>query len=1003
MKTIQYHLNAVKHMGMMFILLCGVTTLIFITFFCQERKHRFSIHESAEKRNILLLQKVIENEFEENAYNLIFLANHTALHRWLNTGSPADRAAVTDLFKKLCKESGKYDQIRFLDRSGMEAIRVNYKNGTPEAVLGDQLQDKSKRYYFPEAIQLERNRIFVSPFDLNIENGEIERPFKPMIRFAMPVYNARGDIAGIILFNYLGNHLIKTLDAISDSTAGNIILLNSGGYWLKGLTPEQEWGFMFPHLKNERFALKHPAAWNEINRQDQGQFISDQAFISYATVRFTDLGLFSPDGYGHAFNPCGHVNGSYYLKVASVMSPDAFNQISYETLRDFIPYSIPVLLILLFISLGFGISINFRKKALKAIDKNEAELRSLFRSVPAGIGVVQDRIIMQANEQLCRMTGYTKEELISQNARILYPTREEFEYVGDEKYRQIRENGTGSVETRWKRKDGTMINVLLSSTPIKLNDLAYGVTFSAFDITDRTQAEEKLALSEYRHRFIVESAGDGIFTTSKQGRITSLNAAMESIIGQDRTDWLKKPFIDLISDRDKTAVKQGFQKILNGRPSLTQEIRVRPRQTETCKICECKLIPKINADSRVIGVVGFVKDITEYKMAQERAQRFETQLRHAQKMEAIGTLAGGIAHDFNNILSAIFGYAQLAERGVDDISLTKKSIAQIIKGAQRASDLVQQILTFSRQTESEKLPITLSVTMKEALKLLRASIPSTIEFKLDIDSRAKVMADPTQVHQVVMNLCTNGYHAMKDTGGTLDVSLREIDVPDTRDTHRLNRRPGPHLLLEVRDTGTGIAPDVRDRIFDPYFTTKSIGEGTGFGLALVQAIVNDHNGFLELDTAVGSGTSFKIYFPIMEDKKMSLPAPEPKPTDNTTHDHHHIMLVDDEKCIRKAYKGLLENYGFTVTAFTNGNEALAAFISQPDTYSLVLTDMTMPGMSGDRLAKEILERFPDTPIVLCTGFSENITNETVHRLGIKKLLQKPVSVSEMVGVIRELL
>jgi PAS domain S-box-containing protein len=392
-------------------------------------------------------------------------------------------------------------------------------------------------------------------------------------------------------------------------------------------------------------------------------------------------------------------------------------------------------------------------------------------------------------------------------------------------------------------------------------------------------------------------------------------------------------------------------------------------------------------------------DITQLKELEQQRHRAEAQLRQAQKMEAIGTLAGGIAHDFNNILSAILGYSELA---LDDALHERASapyIRQILKAGGRARDLVQQILTFSRQTETEAKPIQVKPIVKEALKLLRASLPSTIEIRPNIQSEAIVEADPIQIHQVIMNLCTNAGHAMRETGGTLTVTLADetLDRPFTERFRDM--APGEHLKIEVRDTGPGIAVEHMDKIFDPYFTTKEKGEGTGMGLAVVQGIVESCKGSVTVETPEDGGVSFKIHLPIIHTDE-----PVQTKLDAVVHGgSERILFVDDEPPLAELTKQLLERLGYQVTIRTSSIEALELFRSQPEEFDMVITDMTMPHMTGDRLALELMSVRPELPVVICTGYSEKITEDLLKRGNIKALILKPIIRNELLVSIRNIL
>ena len=392
-------------------------------------------------------------------------------------------------------------------------------------------------------------------------------------------------------------------------------------------------------------------------------------------------------------------------------------------------------------------------------------------------------------------------------------------------------------------------------------------------------------------------------------------------------------------------------------------------------------------------------DITQLKNMEQQRRHTEQQLRQAQKMEAIGTLAGGIAHDFNNILSAILGYSELALDDALHNRTSAKYIREVVKAGGRARDLVHQILTFSRQTEAESKPIQVKPIVKEALKLLRASLPSTIEIRLSLDSDAIVQADPIQIHQVIMNLCTNAGHAMRDQGGILTVSLTEETLP-SEFTDRYNEMtPGEYLKMVIADNGPGIPPSIMEKIFDPYFTTKQKEEGTGMGLAVVQGIVQNCRGAITVCNSEEKGAKFSVYLPIIHTtQRASVQLEAVVPGGN-----ERVLVVDDEPPLADLSKKIMERYGYRVSTRTSSIEALELFKSQPGDYDLVVTDMTMPNMTGDVLARKLMAIRPDIPVVICTGYSEKITQELLEHLNIKALVLKPIIRNELMLTIRQVL
>jgi nitrogen-specific signal transduction histidine kinase/ActR/RegA family two-component response regulator len=391
---------------------------------------------------------------------------------------------------------------------------------------------------------------------------------------------------------------------------------------------------------------------------------------------------------------------------------------------------------------------------------------------------------------------------------------------------------------------------------------------------------------------------------------------------------------------------------------------------------------------------GVFTDITERK-------RLESQLRQTQKMEAMGTLAGGIAHDFNNILSSVIGYTEIALD--DDLSPdapARSSLENVLKAGCRAKDLVKQILAFSRQTQYEKKPISLNPIVKEVLKLMRASLPSNIEIRQDILAETfKVLGDPTQILQVLMNLCTNAGYAMRERGGILEVALATIEYNQADPQRPAEMKPGTYAKLSVMDTGPGMASAVVDQIFNPFFSTKPKGEGTGLGLAVVHGIVAEHGGAIKVDSQPGRGTTFRVYLPLLADSKgTDVAADEALPRG-----YERILVVDDEEVIAQLTQKTLDRLGYTVTAVSNSRKALDLFSDDPSNYDLVITDQTMPGMTGDQLALKILSLRADIPIILCTGFSHVIDEAQAKAMRIREFIMKPIVGRDLAITVRRVL
>jgi len=514
------------------------------------------------------------------------------------------------------------------------------------------------------------------------------------------------------------------------------------------------------------------------------------------------------------------------------------------------------------------------------------------------------------------------------------------------------------------------------------------------EVAERKRAEEAARESGQRFRHLSENSPEIIYTLGYDGAFTYVNPVWEKILGHKVAEVTGKYFIDFVPEEDAKKYVRLFKRIRNKKETLMDVTGTFIHKDGSVRLFNLSGAANLDSEGKVTGMVGLLKDITEQ-------QRLQTQLQQSQKMEAVGTLAGGIAHDFNNILSAIIGYSELTLLEVPGGTKVQQNLTEVLRASQRAKDLVKQILSFSRQNEEKLKLVEVKVIIKEALKLLRASLPATIEIRQQIDPNAGIIeADPTQIHQLMMNLCTNSAAAMCEEGGLLEISLMKVDIDALSTTMYLDIEPGSYLRLSVYDTGDGMTPEVLERVFDPYFTTKEKGKGTGLGLAVVHGIVKRHRGGITVETAPGKGTAFHIYFPRVQQE---IEAVETAEVQSLPRGHECILLVDDEEDLIEIGAQMLSHLGYEVATRSDGAEALEAFRAQPERFDLVITDMTMPNLTGDRLAKELIKIRPDIPIILCTGFSERISEQKAKEIGIREFSMKPFVMRDLAETTRRVL
>lgn len=517
------------------------------------------------------------------------------------------------------------------------------------------------------------------------------------------------------------------------------------------------------------------------------------------------------------------------------------------------------------------------------------------------------------------------------------------------------------------------------------------------EIEEREKVEAELRKAAFRYRTVADFTYAWEYWESPDGSFRYISPSCERVSGYPAEAFTDDPGLlsRIVTAEDRPSWEAHRRKAISGACPHKLEFRIRAADG-TLRWIDHTCQPVTDAEGAFLGFRVSNRDISKKK-------ELEREIRQAQKMEAIGTLAGGIAHDFNNILSCIFGYAELALADAAISPQLREHLEVVFDSARRAKDLVRQILTMSRRADQEIKPLQMFLIVKEAMKLLRASLPATIAIEQDIVATDYVLADPTQIHQIVMNLCTNAFHAMREGGGTLAVSLRRqvFRQEDVSPCHDFV--PGDYLVLLVRDTGHGMDEATMEKIFDPYFTTKATGEGTGLGLSVVAGIVKNYKGYIAVSSAPGSGTTFSVYLPVRLAADAEFPPagaamPAAAPLSGTK----RIMIVDDEKLVLDLYRKILQRSMYTVSAFTGPREALAFFCRNPSEVDLVLTDLTMPEFDGLELAKRMLAIRPALPVILCTGYNEAFNRERLKEAGVAGFIQKPFAQQDLLQAIREI-
>ena len=645
------------------------------------------------------------------------------------------------------------------------------------------------------------------------------------------------------------------------------------------------------------------------------------------------------------------------------------------------------------------------KKTLaeKALSQSESHLRILVNTIPDLIWLKDpDGFYLSCNPMFERFFGAKESEIIGKT---------DFDFVDKDLADFFRENDRKAMAADSLKRNEEELTFADNGysgifetikTPMRDSDgKLIGVLGIARDITAQKQAEKELKEALLQQIEAVKAANVGLWdwdlTTNKVHYSNEWKRQIgydDSEIEDDYKEWESRVHPD-----DLLMALKKVQNNINKKAKNHQtEFRfLHKNGTYLWILAQGSVIT--DKSGQAIRMIGSHIDITERKLADREKENLRAQLTQAQKMESIGSLAGGIAHDFNNILSSIIGFTELALDDVAKGTPLEDNLQEVYTAGKRARDLVKQILAFARQSAEIRKPIQVDTIAKEVLKLIRSTIPTTIEIKENIRSRSLIMGNTSQVHQLFMNLCTNAAQAMDDAGGILEIGLTDVEINGQTALQLSELKFGNYMKVTVSDTGPGISPDIMGSIFDPYFTTKGAGEGTGLGLALVHGIVESYGGKITVDSELGKGTVFSIYLPITESREDLRPYEK----ENLPSGNERILFVDDELPIAKMGSQILARLGYRVTVRTSSVEALELFRSKSDDFDLVITDMTMPNMTGDELAMELIALKYDIPVILCTGFSKKITDEKATEIGIKAFAYKPVAKADLANTVRKVL
>ncbi|MFA6009273.1 MAG: PAS domain S-box protein [Desulfobacteraceae bacterium] len=621
---------------------------------------------------------------------------------------------------------------------------------------------------------------------------------------------------------------------------------------------------------------------------------------------------------------------------------------------------------------------------------SERKFRTFAEQAIIGISIVRDGRMIFANEGLSKIIGYSIEEFQTlENDNLLNLFHPDDGYLALDLYKSNMRGIGDTVELRAITKGGQERWLQLFSKPA-MSEEGLTIYCIIIDTTERRLVENEMT----KFKTITDKANYGASICDPHGFLIYANECFAFMHGYTVEEIIGKHVFTFHKEEQIPRLKE-LGRILIDKGQYSAELLEHVKKDGVIfpTLMNANLILDKDKNDKPLFYSSTTIDVTELR-------RLEEQLKHSHKMEAIGTLAGGIAHDFNNILGIILGNAELAVQWIPDASPAYDNLHEIMTASNRAKDVVKQLLNFSRKSDDKKEPNQITFVVKETVNLLRASIPRTIEIKYwEEDDLPMVLANPTQIHQIVINLCTNAAHAMEVNGGTLDIRLSHF-IKNGKPVARGHDLPdGSYVCISVKDTGDGIAPDLLDKVFVPYFTTKDTGKGTGMGLAVVHGLVKNHGGEIIVESEVGKGTLIQVFFPAIQ----ASPQKEDSKIPKLPMGRERILFVDDEKALVEVVREILEKFGYKVDSHHNPLNALEHFKTAPHSFDMIITDMSMPHMTGEQLVKHILEIRPDIPVMLCTGYNEDLSEEKALDMGLKAVLNKPVNLRELVTGVRAVL
>lgn len=936
----------------------------------------------------------VANEISGYVGDVLFLAESIRLSEYLEQPGPVTFARLQADMLSFARQHPAYSQIRWIDNAGREAVRIEHDGVRAAVTPPDRLQDKSSRPYFLQARSLPPGAVYVSRLELNVEDGQIEEPWNPTVRFATPVRFKDGLTAGVFVINIRGNAVLDE-PGLEYSAGARIEILNAGGYWLAGAPREKLFGFMFGNKTT--MAAEKPAVWRRIEGRDAGRFVLGGTLYAFAVVRpHAAAAEFIRSIHGNAAgdSPSKADEGLRWIMLES------YDLDFWKSLKAPESWTLAVAAFLIVTAIagawsGARDEKRVAEAALRgtlenletevrvrtaAFRESEERFRTAFDVAPHGMVMAKsDRTLIRVNREFANMLGYIPEELEGRDVNSI--THEDDRQVTPDTFaRLLRGEPYVRYEKRYLCKNGPPVWVEGSNAMVDLGDGSppYFVG-QVIDVTEKREALMALAESESHLRAILDNAANAIVSIDRNGGIVDANRAASVIFGCDEEELTGVAFSDFIPDMDPTDENSVAHAVLRDSNGNARHVKSPGRRRNGADFPAEVSLTSVSegGERRLIAIIRDVGDLEE----------IETRLRHAQKMEAVGRLSGGIAHDFNNLLTVILGNLQLLQReltAAHQISRVDKVIAATRSGA----EMTRRLLTFSRQQVLALDMVDINALILNMDDLLSRTVGEHIAITIAASSKELWgRTDANQLESAILNLCVNAMDAMPD-GGRLTIETSATYLNENYASLHPEVIPGDYVMIAVSDTGTGIPPEILEHIFEPFFTTKEAGKGTGLGLSTIYGFMKQTGGHVGVYSEVGHGTTFKLYIRQSQGAVSELAATAVKTTivDPAS---RRILVVEDEPAVRDIAMALLDRAGFQVVAAKNGTDALH-IVDSGETFDLIFSDIVMPGgVSGIDLVQAIRARNVNIPVLLTSGYAERALRESMVDLNAARFITKP--------------